>query len=150
MELENDKSLFGLSIEAQSRSFLTETAKWGKFLAIIGFIGCVFIVLAGIAVVTQADEVNRSFRRYGDSNPILEMGPAAIVIYIAIAVLYFFPCLYLLRFSNEMKSAMAADDQGKLTSAFQNLKSVFKFFGITTIVLVSLYLLAAVALAGSM
>ena len=86
MEQENDKSLFGLSIEAQSRSFLTETAKWGKFLAIIGFIACVFIVLAGIAVATQADELNRSFRRYGDSNPMFEMGPAVIVIYIVMVV----------------------------------------------------------------
>ncbi len=150
MQQEDSKSLFGLSIETQSKSFLTETAKWAKFLAIIGFIACVFIVLAGIVVATQTDEINRSFRKYGESNPMFELGPATIIIYIAIAVLYFFPCLYLLRFSNEMKSALAADDQNKLTTAFQNLKSVFKFFGITTIILISLYLLSAVVLAGSM
>lgn len=150
MEHENDKSLFGLTVEAQSRSFLTETAKWGKFLAIIGFIGCVFILLAGVFVATQADEVNRSFNRYGNSNSLFELGPAAAVFYIAIAVLYFFPCLYLLRFSNHMKEAMATDDQTKLTIAFQNLKSMFKFFGIFTIIIIALYIIAAVILSASM
>jgi predicted RND superfamily exporter protein len=64
------------------------------------------------------------------------------VVYILLAVLYFFPCLYLLRFSNHMKVALATEDQTRLTTAFENLKSVFKFIGVLTIVILGIYVLA--------
>ncbi len=147
MEQNNEQSIFGLNMDSQSKSFLRESAKWGKFLAIIGFIMCVFIVLAGIFVATQTSELNKAFGDYGGNNSVAlkGFGPMMAVVYIIIAIIYFFPCLYLLRFSNHMKAALDSDDQANLTMSFQNLKSMFKFMGIFTIILISIYLLALVA-----
>ncbi len=142
MEQTNDKSLFSLSLDAQSRNFLSETAKWGKFLAIIGFIICVLIVALGIFIVTQTSQLDKVFGEYGGSSSLSGLGPAMAAVYIIIAVIYFFPCLYLFRFSNHMNAAISSDDQANLTVAFQNLKSMFKFVGIFTIILISIYLLA--------
>lgn len=143
MEQSNEQNLFGLSIDSQSRSFLAETAKWGKFLAIIGFIVCIFIVLAGIFMATQASALDKVFGDYGGtSNSVLKgLGPLMALVYIIIAIIYFFPCLYLMRFSNHMKAALASDDQANLTMSFQNIKSMFKFFGIFTIIVIAFYLL---------
>ena len=59
MEQNNDQSLFGLSVDAQARSFLSETAKWGKFFAILGFIGSVILVLVGVIVATNYEEFEK-------------------------------------------------------------------------------------------
>ena len=149
MEQNNDQSLFGLNVDTQARSFLSETAKWGKFLAILGIIICVLIVLAGIVVATQYAEFDKAISGYGNDNPFAKLGPGIAVVYILIAVVYFFPCLYLLRFSNHMKTALLSDNQEKMTIAFKNLKSMFKFLGILTIVGIAIYLLAIVVVGTS-
>ena len=141
MEQNNDSSLFELSVDAQARSFLTETAKWGKFLAILGFVFCVIIVLVGVLIATNYEEFGKVINAYDNNNTLREMGPAIGIVYVVGAVIYFFPCLYLLRFSNQMKAAVASDDQTKLTSAFKNLKSMFRFVGVFTIIIIAIYLL---------
>jgi hypothetical protein len=54
------------------------------------------------------------------------------------AVFWFIPTWYLFRFSMLAIKAVR-DSTGTLTAAFRNLKSAFKFFGIFTIVILSLY-----------
>jgi len=144
MEQEQNPSLFGLNIDASSKSFLAETARWGKFLAIIGFIFCGIIIIAGIIVASNTSEISKAFNRYGDESPFKSLGMALAVIYILGALIYFFPCLFLLRFSNHMKTALATDDQVNLNTSFRNLKSLFKFVGICTIIFISFYILLAI------
>jgi len=64
-----------------------------------------------------------------------------IILYVGIAVIYFFPCLFLLRFANHMKNALNTDDQVTLNTSFQNLKIMFRYVGIVTIIIISLYIL---------
>lgn len=145
MEQQNqiqDSPLFGLSIDPVIKAHLSETAKWGKFLAIVGFVFCGIILLAGIFIVSAFSSVEKTYSSYGNTSLIASFGPGIFVIYIIIAVLYFFPCLFLLRFSNKMKAALAADNQPELTASFQNLKILFRYVGILTIILLSFYLLA--------
>jgi hypothetical protein len=66
------------------------------------------------------------------------------IVYILIAVLYYFPVSYLQKFSDQAKQAVTMNDQGMLNSGFANLKSLFKFMGIFTIVVISLYALILV------
>ena len=63
------------------------------------------------------------------------------LIYIAIAVVYYFPINYLHRFSKEMKLGVIGNDQQSVASGFENLKSLFKFMGIFTIITLSIYAL---------
>ena len=142
--MEENQSLFGLNLDEQSKGFLAECARWGRFLAIMGFIVCVLVILAGVYVATAGAQMERAFSQYGATSS-RGLGGVMAFLYILIAVIYFFPCLYLLRFSSHMKAALAANDQANLTVSFQNLKSMFKFVGIFTIVIISFYIVAFIA-----
>jgi len=140
-----DSPLFGLTIDPTIKSQLYEAARWGKFLAIVGFIMCGLILLGGITIVTTLGSVERTYG--SDMGPSFgrTFGSAFILVYIIIAaIIYFFPCLFLLRFSNKMKTALAADNQADLTLSFQNLKILFRYLGILTIIVLGIYLLAII------
>ncbi len=66
------------------------------------------------------------------------------IVYVLVALLYFFPCLYLFRFSTRMQTSIRSNDQRLLNSSFSNLKSCFKFMGILTIVVLACYFLALI------
>ena len=138
--MDQQNQLFGLTIDPQSKRFLSETAKWGRFLSIIGFVLCILIAIVGVFMALKMSEVSSAFREMG--GPLASLGPVIAFIYILFAVIYFFPCLYLFRFSNQTITALSADDQATMNSAFENLKSVFKFFGVLTIIVLSFYILS--------
>ena len=132
-------NLFELQLDHQSVAYLRETAKWGKFLAIVGFIGCALIVLIGIFAGTiMASAFGDLGGGYGG------MGAGMAFVYILLALLYFFPCLYLYRFAVRMQVALNNNDQQSLPAALMNLKSAFKFVGILTIIILALYALAII------
>ncbi len=137
---QNETTLFKLEIEGSSSRFLSETAKWAKFLSIVGFILCGLLVILALFMGTLMGTTFSQIEGAG----LLGGGMSIFVtlFYLIIAVLYFFPCLYLFRFSNKMKGALIENNQVEMTSAFENLKSCFKFMGIMTIVILSLYALA--------
>jgi hypothetical protein len=141
--MEQIQSLFELEIDSLSKGYLSESAKWGKFLSIIGFIGCGLLVLAGIIMATQVGQMNKAIRDYGGQDAgFARLGPVIGIAYALVALLYFFPSLYLFRFSNHMKLALVSNDQQRLVVSFMNLKSMFKFVGILTIIVLGLYFLA--------
>jgi len=144
MEQQNAQ-LFGLSLDATSRRFLSETAKWGRFLSIIGFIICALMIIAGIVFTLLISSSKNVFDDY-NSSPIKfgALGPVIGFFYILLAILYFFPCLYLNRFSNKMTRAINSEDQVSMTAGFENLKSLFKFCGVVTIIIIACYVLAFV------
>jgi hypothetical protein len=77
--------------------------------------------------------------------PGFGMGNTAIVfLYAGLALLYFFPCLYLFRFAQKMKQALNHSDQESLITSLGNLKACFRFMGILTIVVLGIYLLVIV------
>ena len=69
-------------------------------------------------------------------------GIGIAIFYIFILAVWFFPLMYLLRFSNRMKNAITGNDQQALNIAFQNLKICFRFVGIVTIIVLALYAIA--------
>lgn len=133
---QNETTVFKLEVEEMSTRFLSETAKWGKFLSIVGFVFIGLIVIIAIFAGTLFGTM-AGF----SGNAMLAGGMSIIItiVYLAIAALYFFPCLYMFRFSTRMKKALAESNQELLNSSFENLKSCFKFMGIMTIILLSLY-----------
>ena len=121
-----------LSISKEIGNYLLETSKWGKFLAIIGYIGMGLLILLAL------------FMMFGLSHlsPFSAMPyPMGIFgfIYIIMAVIYYFPVTYLYKFSIQMKQGLLSNDSMTVSSGFQNLKSLFKFMGILTIVILSIY-----------
>lgn len=120
------------------KSFILEIAKWAKFLSIIGFIGIGLMFLAAIVMMVAGAALSNFSSEYSRS-PI---GAGMVgFIYIIMAVLYFFPVLYLFKSAVSLKKGIINNDEIILTDGFQNLKSHYKFIGIMMIVVLSLYAL---------
>jgi uncharacterized membrane protein len=134
MENEINPVQHGNSIEINPvmQGFLIETAKWGKFLAIVGFVMLGLLVL--FAVIAMAGMSFLSSMS-GAGVPMALFG----LIYLVIAALYFFPVFYLFKFSVQLRKGLESVNQSLVTDGFENLKSLFKFMGILMIVVLSLY-----------
>jgi len=118
-----------LSITREMKENLLEMTKWSKFLAILGFVGLGMIVVSAIYGL-----VIGSMSRYS----YLENAGIAALIYIAIAVVYYFPVNFLYKASVGIKDGLILSNKIDLESGIDNLKSHYKYIGITAIVLVSL------------
>lgn len=141
MEQQQENSLFGLSIDSVTAGYLKETASWAKLLAIVGMISCGFIVIGGIVASMAVSSATSEFREIGGGGASAAAGAAMMIFYIIMAVIYFFPCLFTLRFSNYIKMALNANDQMALNEGMRNLKATFRFMGVITIIFISLFLL---------
>ena len=129
-----------LTVTSEIRSYLKETAKWAYFLSIVGFVMLAFIVVGGIfsATILGSSMSSLSPGMPGGA-PVMMSGGLMMVVYLAIAALYFFPTLYLYRYAKKMKVALANDDQLFLAESFKNLKSMFKFMGILMAIILGFY-----------
>jgi len=148
MEQNSQTGLFELHIDAPSSAYLNETAKWAKFLAIVGFIMCgLIVIVAFFAGSIFSAAFSRAGQEGGLSAATGGIGGGFItVIYILVALLYFFPCLFLFKFASKMKVALRTNDQEQLADSFKNLKACFRFLGILTIIVLSFYALALIFL----
>lgn len=126
-------------INDEVRDYLIETSKWGKFLAIMGYIGMGFLILFGLFFL-----IGFSFINDIANTPF----PARLfgLVYIIISAAYYFPSTYLYKFSTHTKQGLLSNNHQSITSGFENLKSLSKFMGIFTIVTLSIYVLVMIAL----
>jgi len=128
-----------LKVNEISKSYLLETAKWTKFIAIIGFIGIGFLVLAGVMFAALSSVNFASIP--GMENLGALGGTFVAIIYIVLALIYYFPVKYLYDFSVKVKEALAIVDPVKLEEALEKLKSHYKYIGILLIVVLCFYAL---------
>ncbi|WP_298427449.1 hypothetical protein [uncultured Kordia sp.] len=132
---------FELRLNEQSKKFLRETAKWTFILSILGFILIGLFLLIAIFFIVMYAALNENV------SPLVASGMSVefvAIVYFVLAVLYFFPVMYLYRFSRRMKSALLEKSTDGLTRAFSSLKSHYKFIGILVLSLVGLYALVFV------
>jgi hypothetical protein len=135
MEQHTSADLFDLRIDPQTSSLLTQGAKWGRFLAIVGFVSCGLILLLSLFAGSIFSSAFKNY--YGESAFV---GSAFISFsYVLIALLLFFPCLFLYNYSTKMLQALRGNDQELLSSSFRNLKSLFKFYGVMTVIMLAFY-----------
>ena len=129
-----------LQVSPLAQSYLTESARWGKFLAIMGFIVCGFMIILSFFMpvfLTQLPPYNSVSTEFSSG-----MKVGMTVVYLLLALLSFFPCFYLYKFSVKMQSAVKMVSQENFDESLMNLKSVFKFYGIFVIIILSFYALA--------
>jgi len=126
-----------LNLTAAALDYLRSVAGWSQFLAVLGFVGIGFMVLVGLILGVAMSSVPGT-----DQLPF----PSFVfsIIYLLLGVVYFFPVLYLYRFSNKTKQAFQFGSSEELADAFYYLKAHYKFIGILTIALIGLYLVGIV------
>lgn len=141
MEYNQTTALFSLSIDPVTRAHLSETAKWARFLSVVGFVLLGLFLLGGIAVALFTD---RPFDTYNGNSAFSVFGVGMSFAFLFAGVIWFFPLLFLFRFASRMKAALNGNDQNALNTSFQNLKICFRYVGIITIIIFALYALLLV------
>ncbi|MCA0382767.1 MAG: DUF5362 domain-containing protein [Bacteroidetes bacterium] len=133
---ENQSPLFDVQIDETSKSYLIEIAKWSKFFGILGYILAALLLLVGFFIVFVGAGLSSAFDDLGVSGSFLG------IFYIIIAALYFYPSYKMVQFAKHMPAGLYNQQQDLVTEAFANLKAVYRYFGIITIVVLGLYVLA--------
>lgn len=131
-----ESNLFELQIDHEITSHLRETAKWAKFISIVSFVILGLIVAVVLIFGSIAYSYSSPFAAALPSNGITQ-----IFMFLAMVALIFFPALFLLKFSNKMLQALNNNDQYTLVASFRQLKLYYKYIGILTLVIISLYAL---------
>ena len=126
-----------LTLSGLSRQYLETISRWSKLFAILGFIGSLLMLVLGLFINT----IISKFSSLPEGTIPQFLMPVVGVLYGGIGVLHFFPSLYLFKFSEKMKEALATNQNDILESSFKNLKSCFKFWGVFTVIILSIYIL---------
>ncbi len=154
MEQNQNTSLFGMNVDQSGKYHLTEATKWAKFLAIFGIIVCLLIALIGVFFGAFFESLmsGRGGREFAEFNEFQELTRATTrqasigfaLVYVLIALLYFFPCLFLYKFAVRARRALDINDSNLLTTSFQSLKATFRYLGVITIIIITFWVLAFV------
>lgn len=136
-----------MQITQEAVSYLLTTAKWAKFLAIIGFIVTGFLMLAGLVIAVFFGTYSREL---GSTGMMAYFSSGSIgIVYIIMAFIHILPVLYLNNFSNGATRAVRSGSTERLTYSLRNLKRFFKFTGLLLIVLLVIYLIVIVFALGA-
>lgn len=138
---ETSGNVFDLQMDQQCLAYLLETAKWNKFLAIVWFVLCglfaIFSIFAGGLLST-----------FYSSMPGMEMGGLGAgmgvmvtIIYLLMTAVYLIPNFWRYKFSVQAIRAIYGNDQVLLNDSMNNLRKYSKYWGILTIIIISLYVL---------
>ncbi|MDA9555618.1 hypothetical protein N9R54_05215, partial [Pelobium sp.] len=126
-----------LVIDETSRMFLFETAKWGRFLGIVGFVACGFLVIVALFLIFVGGAVSTALEKFGGMAGMMTGFTSSV--YLLMAVIYYLPSKYLYDFAVYIKQALIINDQESLTYAFSRLKALYRFWGILMIILLAFY-----------
>ena len=136
MENEKQTENFENQLTTAAVGFLQESAKWSKFMAIIGFIGIGLMVLVSLFMAIGFSAMGAS------TMPELPFSMSVFsIIYVLFAAIYFFPVYYLYQYATKTSAALHSKNKQLLADGLENLKSHHKFLGIFTLIIVSLYIL---------
>lgn len=117
-----------LRITENIQSNLLSATKWLKFMTILGTVGVALLFIIGIVLLFI---------------PTYDGVPGALygVIYMLLTLLYFYPIKKSFDLIKNTREAMGNASQMGLEQAAANVKSILKYFGILSIVCLSIYAL---------
>jgi hypothetical protein len=135
-------------IDETIRGSLDDAARWARFLAIIGFICIVLAILGSIfcGLFMNSFMHNWGYRQNMPAAPPFPGTVISVLYIIVMAVLYFFPCLYLIRFGVKTRQALRSNDLSDMRNAFVNLHFFYRFIGILTIIWLIIGLLTIIGI----
>jgi hypothetical protein len=142
--MENISEIRKIEIEQESLNYLNTTRKWAMFFAIIGFIFLGLLLVAGLVAGTFLS-VFKSPEMGGGIPQVLIFALVFIM-----ALVYFFPILFLFRFSKHTANAVQSLSKEELNKAFRNLKSYFVYIGVLLIIVLVIYFIGLVVAGTSM
>lgn len=141
---QEDDEVNAIWVTEDVRSYLYDMSRWCKFLAIVGFVFSAMVAISALSV----GALMSTLATVSPANPLLKLGSAGLTIfYLIIAALQFYPSLMLFKFAKSSTAAVFYADQESFGEAMRKLKSFFKFCGIVTLIVISLYVMMIVMVA---
>lgn len=137
-ETKEHENIPQLIITEDIRSYLYDMAKWANFLAIVGFVITGFMIIASFTV-GAAMSTNPELSSLMASSALSPIAFTVFCLVYAFAI--FYPSLLLFKYATKAKLGVLYGEQTSLNEAFNKLKSLFKYWGIITIVFIILYIL---------
>ena len=113
--------------------YLKQASPWLRFLGILGFIGCGFTALGGIIFLFVSNYLSGQLTDFGNV-PLWLLS----IFYIAMGAVIFFPARFAYNFGSRISRYQFSNSDEDLELAFKNNKSLCKFYGITSIISLSL------------
>ena len=127
-----------LIVSEDMRSYIYDSAKWANFLAVVGFVIAGFLVLASFTIGSAM----RTDPKLAAAMAASAISPLGVTIFCLVcAFSVFYPSLLLFKYAAQAKIGILYGEQSNLDEALGKMKSLFKFWGIITIVFLSLYIL---------
>jgi hypothetical protein len=138
---------YSYSQEAVSAAVIDQlgrTRGWVLFFSVMLWIGAVFLILGGLAMVVLGlvagasgamnEELAKQFGAVG--------GMAVIgAIYFALAVFYVYPALKLGKYAARIRDLAAVPSEQNLVAALNEQRAFWKYVGVFTIVMIAFYIL---------
>ncbi|MFI5453668.1 DUF5362 family protein [Pedobacter sp. UC225_61] len=132
-----------LVVSEEMRSHLYEIAKWAGFLAIVGFVFTGMMVIGAFTIGAAMNSSPEIMLMAG------QMGRFGSIFFTVICLVYafavFYPSLLMFKYSSKAKQGILYGEQNSLNDALSKLKSLFKYWGILTIICISLYALLIIS-----
>lgn len=129
------ESFDGLQVDGVIKDYFVQSAKWSKFLGVVGFVMTGFMVIASFGMFALGAKLG--------GLPGLPISPALFgIIYLGVSAIMFFNSLYLFNFGTKMLRAGESNSKENFEQAAKNLKSWFRLSGILAIIGLSFYALA--------
>jgi len=116
-------SIFGFTLTPNLKYQLAAAAKWGKIMAIVGFIN------SGVNLLAQFSKGGRN----------AEVSVTGALVSAAIAIVVY---VYLLNFGRKVSKGIEEMEQGIFNDGLNDLRLYFKIAGILVIVALSIMVLA--------
>jgi hypothetical protein len=138
----NTESPKRIEIGQETLNNLNTTRKWTMFLSISGFIFLGLIIALGFIAGTFLSVFNLNDSTLDIPDLLV------VVIFFVLALVYFFPVLFLFRFSKHTSNAVATLNSQEFHKAFKYLKRYFIYIGILLIIVFTCYI-AGLILAGT-
>ena len=143
--MENQQEFKKIELEEDSLRDLDKTRKWAMFIAILGFIGLGLMLIIGIGTAIFLSVFKSETIPDAASWGFL---PGAIMI--VFCVIYFFPILYLYRFSKHTGIAVSTIDKSQMQQAIRYLRKFYVYMGILLIIMLVVYFVAFIVSGASL
>jgi hypothetical protein len=116
---------------------LRQTKPWARFLAVLGFIGICFMVIASFAMLAVGSTLGRGLPA--------GLGVGMMLVYLVMAGIQLPAALYLNRYASRIGKLVESHDSRDLEDALAAQKSFWRYIGILSLILMCFYLLVFVA-----
>jgi hypothetical protein len=120
--------------------YLKQASPWLRFIGILGFIMCGFMVVGALPFLVRASFVNTwgefsgipGFEAFASNSGVIGVGFG--IYFLGLAVLLFFPYYFIYKFGAKIRTYLRTGVEKDLEGALKNNKSLWKFYGILAIV----------------